>query len=164
LERGLRHSIAKLSEKPVDIGEFCSRLLPVYIGEAEAIGLDPAGALLASIAASGDECYGGWVGGTPVAIFGAALYPNSPGANLWVIQARGYERALVGFMRQTKRITDEWAEKYGHVYGHVRADNRRMVRFCLWCGFEAVPADRGGVLYAEVHKQTALTRFLKGGA
>jgi hypothetical protein len=155
----VRHKIARLSEKPVDIREFCSRLLPVYIEEAAAIGEDPANTLLASIWASENECYGGWTDSTPVVVFGAAVYPRDMGpagpnaANLWVIQAAGYERALVGFMRQTRRISDEWARRYGTVYGHIKADNGRMIRFAEWCGFKSFPVTIKGQEYAEVVKE-----------
>jgi hypothetical protein len=143
----MRTEIKKYGDANIDLDEFIGRMLPEYVRTLEIDGVDVKSGLRRSIEDS--ECHALFYGDTPVVIFGVSRAGAECPANVWAVQARGYENALVAFVRRGREITDEWAGRFGVIYGHVKAGNEKMLRWLSWCGFEIHPCDRG---YAEAVK------------
>jgi hypothetical protein len=147
----MSHRVERFSDAGIDLDEFVGRMLPAFRAEIEGAGADLAETVRASVSCSGDECYVGFIDDTPVVLFGAVMYEGC--ANVWVMQASGYERALIAFMRAGKEASDIWARRYGVIFGHIKSHNEKMIRWAVWCGFAVAGVTPNG--YTEVVKRWA---------
>ena len=76
----------------------------------------------------------------PVGIFGCA-----PDGNLWMMRGEGIESVAVQFIRQSKPYLDAWLEQHGHIFAYFWGENRKLLRFLEWSGFETTDLENGYV-------------------
>jgi hypothetical protein len=133
---------------PGMLDDFISRMGADRLADIRRGWGEPRDVIGASVALSGKECYMILANGRAVVLFGAAK--NSIGANVWTIQADGFESVKFGFMRTGQRFIAEWGKRFGTLYGHVNAAFPRMIRWLERCGFEAHPLGAQYGNYVEV--------------
>jgi hypothetical protein len=107
-------------------------------------GQSPDAAVLDAYRHSGGRCYAIVTGDSKVAgIFGSTL-----DGNIWMITGRAFDRRIARrFVRESGRYIDMFMEKYGRLYGHINANNLKMIRWLEYSGFEIENLGNGYVRY-----------------
>lgn len=76
----------------------------------------------------------------PVCLIGIA-----PDGNVWMMRGEGMGSVAVQFIRQSRPYLEKWLAEYGHIFVFFWKENRRLLNFLEWIGFETTDLDNGYV-------------------
>lgn len=91
--------------------------------------------LLGSVSVS-DESLVAELGGKAILVAGVAPFPYLPGVGTpWLLAAEEIEQVPQQFFRQSRRLVDQWQERYPVLTQWVDLRNALSQKWLLWLGF-----------------------------
>lgn len=98
------------------------------------VGLDPADAILISLLHSTEK----WVvvhDNKIEAVFGVSWVPERQLAVPWFLGTDKIEDYSITFIRQSKKIVEDWLDRYGVLFNLVDSRHTASIRWLKWLGF-----------------------------
>jgi hypothetical protein len=109
-------------------------------------GLKPDEAVLDALRHSGGRCYAIVTGDSSV----AGMFGSTIDGNVWMMTGKAFDkRVALQFLRESGPWVERLLEEHGRLYGHISANNLKMVRWLESSGFEIEDMGNG---YARFEK------------
>ncbi len=139
------------------IDQLVSSIRAADVAELKAIGnLDPEVALKMSFCLS-THVYTWLVGDKVGAVFGVAPIDGQPGtASVWMIGSDLIRTEKRFFIENSRRCIDHCNTLYPLLENYVHPNNRLVIRWLEWCGFEfdePEPYGSNGELFLPFHRE-----------
>ncbi|MDP6213163.1 MAG: DUF2833 domain-containing protein [Candidatus Thalassarchaeaceae archaeon] len=117
-----------------DIFYVAHRMREEDVAEVRAAGgLDPVQALIEGFKNS-RQCYTAEWKGEPFIMFGVAPVDDVSGA-VWLLGTPTVTKARVAFLKESRRIIDEFHDDFPLLFNFVDARNKVHIRWIEWLGF-----------------------------